>query len=62
MARQTSTQLNLFDAAPPPLETTPDQRADLVTLLRRLLTEAVAPPAALGIDVGEETGDDQDHA
>jgi hypothetical protein len=61
MARQTSTQLDLFDAAPP-LETTPEQRADLVTLLRRLLTEAVAPPAALDINVGEETGDDQDHA
>jgi hypothetical protein len=37
MAKQTSTQLDLFDVAPP-LETTPEQRADLVTLLRRLLT------------------------
>jgi hypothetical protein len=62
MARQTCTQLGLFDPAPPPLLLPPERRADLVTLLRLLLTEAVAPSAAPNVNVREETGDDQDHA
>jgi len=61
MARQTCTQLGLFDPAPPPLQLPPERRADLVTLLRLLVTEAVAP-AAPDVNVSEETGDDQDHA
>jgi hypothetical protein len=62
MARQTCTQPGLFDPAPPLLQLPPAQRADLVALLRILLNEAVAPPAAPDAIVSEETGDDQDHA
>jgi hypothetical protein len=63
MARPTRAQPSLFDPAPPPpIRLSQPLRADLVALLRILLDEAVAPPAAPRTAAGEVADDDQDHA
>jgi hypothetical protein len=59
MARPTRAQPDLFNPAPPcPIQLPRPLRADVVTLLRILLDEAMAPTAA----AGEVADDDQDHA
>jgi hypothetical protein len=59
-------QPGLFDPAPPPPVRLPRLlRADAVVLLKILLGEAVAPPAAAASrasTAGEVAGDDQNHA
>jgi len=66
MARPTRAQPGLFDPAPPPPIRLPRPlRADVVTPLRILLGEAMAPPAAASSPTtaaGEAADDDQDHA
>ncbi len=63
MARPTRSQPGLFDPAPPPIRLPRPLRADVVTLLRILLGEAMAPPTATPrAAAGEVADDDQDHA
>jgi hypothetical protein len=63
MARPTRSQPGLFDPAPPPIRLPRPLRADVVTLLRSLLGEAMAPlTAAPRAAAGEVADDDQDHA
>ena len=65
MARRPSTQLGLFDPAPPPIRLPAPRRANIIALLRILLGEAAAaaPMAATpNATANEEAGDDQDHA
>jgi hypothetical protein len=64
MARPKRAQPGLFDPAPPPVRLPRPLRADIVALLRILLGEAMAPPAAApgATAAGEVADDDQDHA
>lgn len=61
MTKPTRVQPGLFDPAlPPPIQLPRPLRTDVVTLLRILLGEAMAPsPMAAASEVAD---DDQDHA
>lgn len=60
MAKPTRAQPSLFDPEPPsPIQLPRPLRADVVTLLRILLDEAMAPSPRAASEVAD---DDQDHA
>ncbi len=64
MRRAQHNQRDLFDQATRVRELPPDLRTKLTPLVQVLLTEAAAagPRQAKADDLGEEDGDDQDHA
>jgi hypothetical protein len=64
MTNERRNQRDLFEQATVPPELSSDLRTALTPLLRVLLTEAAAQSvqAEMGDRIGEDDGDDQDHA
>ena len=64
MRNERSKQRDLFERATMPPELPPELRTAVTPLLRVLLTEVAARGTRAEMDdrIGEENGDDQDHA